>query len=160
VRAVRGGALPLLGWACLIGALFAMNWIWTGDETQIKIYGSAVGIVAFAGLLMVLASREAIRRGPPPKREGARARLIPDVSAGAVGAALGVAAAVFGLAFGHFMIYFGCGLLVLSLGRLAIERRAECATRKRHPSDPRAAQLQDAHRVPQAHPTQEREPRA
>ncbi len=129
---MRGGALPVLAWACIIGLLFAGLWIWTGDPVEVGAYGFAVLLIALCGLALTLADREAIRRGPPPAPApdgGDRPQKIPDLSLGAVGAALGLACAVFGLAFGHFMVYFGCGLLALSLGRLALELRAERDTR-------------------------------
>ncbi len=38
---------------------------------------------------------------------------------------------LFGFAFGHFPIYFGAGLLIAALGRLALEMRAERRARRR-----------------------------
>ena len=122
---MRGGALPLLAWACLIGALMTANAIWTGDTIQIESFAGALAVLLLWALALTASNRDAARRGAPPAGERSRPQRIPDLSTGAVGAALGVAAAVFGLAFGHFLIYFGCGLFALSLGRLALELRAE-----------------------------------
>lgn len=128
---MRGGAWPVLAWACLIGLLFAGDWIWTGETVEVAVYGFAVLMVLTTGVALVLHSREAIRRGPPPHDEGRRLHSVPDFSTGAVGAALAVAFVVFGLAFGHFLIYFGCGLFVLALGRLTIELRAQRHSERR-----------------------------
>ena len=38
-------------------------------------------------------------------------------------AALALASIVFGFTFGSFLIYFGAGLLVIAVGRIAVERR-------------------------------------
>ena len=38
---MRGGALPLLGWGCLLVVLMAINWIWTDDTIQVATFGFA-----------------------------------------------------------------------------------------------------------------------
>ena len=134
---MRGGSIPLLAWALLLLVLFAGNWIYQGDPVQTAQSAAAVGVIALWGLAgIALSGREAVRRGPPrPERE---ARGVPDISFGAAGAGFALATLVFGLVWGHFLVYFGAGLLVLSLGRLALELRAERRTLQSHRSAARA----------------------
>jgi hypothetical protein len=126
---VRGGAIPLLCWATLLAVLLAINWIWTGDAVQVGTFGYAALSIYAGGLLLWLRSRVAIRPGPPSASEDPEA--VPDASLAAVGAALSVACILFGLAWATFLVFFGGGLLVLSLGRLAVELRAERAGLRR-----------------------------
>jgi multisubunit Na+/H+ antiporter MnhC subunit len=127
---VRGGAIPLLAWGMVLLILGAINWIWTGDAIQVGTFGFAVlAVWAGAGLLIVLAGRRALRRGPP--EPDPRPQSVPQGSLGAVLAALSVSSIVFGFVFGTFLIYFGAGLLLISIGRLTIERRSELETRRR-----------------------------
>jgi hypothetical protein len=130
---MRGGAIPLLAWACILGVLFAGNWLWTGDPTQVGEFGFAVALVTLCGGSLALANRSAIRRGPPPPPPPGQTEEISELSYGALGAAVALAAVVFGLAFGHFLIYFGAALFALSVGRIAIELRAARAARERAP---------------------------
>jgi hypothetical protein len=127
---MRGGAIPLLAWGALLAILGAINWIWTGDAIQVGTFAFAVlAVFAGAGLLIALAGRVALRRGTPePSPEP---ETVPQASLGAVLAALAVSSILFGLVFGTFPIYFGAGLLIVSIGRLTIERRAELQTRRR-----------------------------
>jgi hypothetical protein len=129
---MRGGAIPLLAWGCILGVLFAGNWVWTGDPTQVGEFGFAVALVIACGVSLTVANRSAIRRGPPPPPPPGRTEEIPELSYGALGAAIALAAVVFGLAFGHFLIYFGAGLFALSIGRIAIELRSAHAMDRRH----------------------------
>lgn len=132
---MRGGALPVLAWGCILTLLYAANWIWSGKPIEAIVTGFALLLVFVAAALLAAANRQAIRRGAPPD-EPARAEGIPDFSFGALGAAIAVAFVALGLAFGHFLIYFGAGLFVLSLARLAIELRAARATVRRYRLDP------------------------
>ncbi|HLH13757.1 MAG TPA: hypothetical protein VKV16_03130 [Solirubrobacteraceae bacterium] len=130
---MRGGALPVFVWACLIGVLWLLNLIWEGRAMQSGDYGFAVAVIALLAVALVLACRDAIRRGPPPPATGAaKPQRIPDFSFGAVGVAIGIASVVFGLAFGHFLVYFGCGVVVLSVGRLAVELLAARESARRY----------------------------
>ena len=123
---MRGGALPLLAWGALIGALWAINWIWTGDTLQVGTYGFAVGLILAWGALYVLGSRATARRGPP--EPSAEAEAVPQSSLGALLLGCAVVAAGFGLVFGAFLVLMGAGLFVGAvalLGReLVAQRRA------------------------------------
>lgn len=117
---MRGGALPVLAWAGILAALCAGAWVWTGDPMEVGEFGFAVLLILLWAAALTLRDRHAIRRGPPSAVRAAPEEL-PDVSFGAAGAGLGVGAIALGLTFGHFFIYFGAGLLLFSLARLAVE---------------------------------------
>jgi hypothetical protein len=122
---MRGGAIPLLCWATLLAVLLAINWIWTGDAVQVGTFAYAALSIYAGGLLLWLLAGVAIRRGPPAAREEPEA--VPTGSLAAVGAGLSVACILFGLAWASFLTFFGAGVLVLSLGRLAVELRNQRA---------------------------------
>ena len=127
---MRGGAIPLLAWGALLAILGVINWIWTGDAIQVGTFAFAVLAVWLgAALLIALAGRVALRRGT--QEPSAAPETVPQASLGAVVLALSVASILFGFVFGTFPIYFGAGLLIVSIGRLTVERRAELRTRRR-----------------------------
>jgi hypothetical protein len=122
---MRGGAIPMLCWATVLAVLLAINWIWTGDAIQVGTFAYASLSIYATGLLLWLLSRSAIRRGPPVATGDPEA--IPDASLAAVVVALSIACILFGIVWAKFLVFFGAGVLVLSLGRLAVEVRAERA---------------------------------
>lgn len=126
---MRGGAIPLLCWATLLLALFAGNWAWDGQAINAAEAGFAALVIYAWALALWLASRESVRRGPPPR--DARPQALPDASLAAVLAGLSVACIMFGTAWSGFLVDFGVATLVLSLGRLALERRAQRAAQRR-----------------------------
>lgn len=120
---MRGGAIPLICWATLLAVLLAINWIWTGDAIQVGTFAYAALSIYTGALLLWLFSRAAIRPGPPAPPDDPEA--VPDASLATVSVALSIACILFGLAWASFLIFFGAGVLVLSLGRLAVELHAE-----------------------------------
>jgi hypothetical protein len=125
---MRGGSIPLLAWGTLLVILMAINVIWARDAIQAATFGAAVlAIFGGAAAFLALAPRESLRRGAPPHDPAPEA--VPRASAGALLFGLGVASIIFGLVFGTFPIFFGVGLVVGGLGRLAVEFRAQRATR-------------------------------
>lgn len=145
---MRGGALPVFIWSCLLALLLAGNWIWTGDGIQAAEFGLATVLIVASALALTLASRESIRRGPPERPERIRLQTVPDLCLGALLVPVGIAATLFGVAFGHFAIYFGVALLLLAWGRVAIELRAERRTRERMQASP----LADPERIERPQP--------
>ena len=126
---MRGGAIPILAWGTLLLVLCIGNWVWDDKPVNGAAATAAVVIVYAFGIALWLARREAIRRGPPePVTEP---EAVPAASVAAVVIGLSVGCALFGLAWSKFLLYFGVGMLVLSLGRLVIELRSERATRRR-----------------------------
>ncbi len=127
---MRGGAIPLLAWATGLVVLLAINWIWTGDAIQVGTFALAAGIVYVGAGLLTLAYRQAPRRGPPERRRDPEP--IPRYSLAAPAAGLSVACMLFGVVWARFLVFFGAGVLLLSLGRLALELRAQRATAARY----------------------------
>jgi Na+/H+-translocating membrane pyrophosphatase len=125
---MRGGALPLLAWATLLVVLLAINWIWTGDAIQIGTFAFAALAIYAGAALLGQSNREALRPGAPEPRP--EPETVPQASIGAVIAGLSVAAILFGLTFGRFLIFFGAGMLVVALGRLALELRSQRQSRE------------------------------
>jgi hypothetical protein len=78
-------------------------------------------------VLLVTWNREALRTGPPPPED--EPQVVPEASLAAVLVGLSIACIGFGLVWAGFLIYFGAGVLVLSLGRLVLELRSELAAR-------------------------------
>ena len=144
---MRGGALPLLVWSCLLGALMATNVIWTGDAIQAATFGFAllVNVASIVGLA-VFSRQRALRRGAP-EYDG-RPEAAPDISFGAALAAVGFAALVFGLAFGHFFIYLGAGLMVIGVARVGVELRSQRRSLERHRTLQQPSRAVRGERVP------------
>jgi uncharacterized iron-regulated membrane protein len=126
---MRGGAIPLLAWGTLLLVLFIGNWIWDAKPVNAATAAFAAIVIYAFGLLLWLARRESIRRGPPEPR--ADPEEVPGHSLAAVLAGLSVAAVLFGLVWANFLVYFGAAVLLGSLGRLALELRAERQSRRR-----------------------------
>ena len=125
---MRGGAIPVLVWGTLLLVLFIGNWIWDAKAVNAAEAAAAAVIVYAVGVMLWLARRDAIRRGPPaPETE---VDAVPQASLAAVLVAIAIASILFGLAWAKFLVYFGLGLLILSLGRLVIEWRAERMSRR------------------------------
>ena len=56
---------------------------------------------------------------------------VPTASFSAVLVGLSITCMLFGLAWSSFLIFFGGGLLLISLGRMALELRAERESERR-----------------------------
>lgn len=126
---MRGGALPMFAWGSMLLVLYAGNWIWEGRAIQVSTTVFAILVIYLAGLLVWLVRREALHRGPP--EFDPRAEPLPEASTGAMLAGLSIGAMMFGLAWAQFLIFFGAGMLVLSLGRIAVELRSQRHARAR-----------------------------
>jgi membrane protein implicated in regulation of membrane protease activity len=126
---VRGGAIPVLVWGTILAVLAAGNWVWDDKPVNSGAATAAVLIIYGTGLaLWRRGRREAIRPGPP--EPGSAVEPVPQGSLAAVLIGLSIGSILFGLAWAKFVVFFGFGLLVLSLGRLLLEVRAERASRR------------------------------
>jgi hypothetical protein len=130
---MRGGAIPLLAWGTLLLVLAVGNWIWDAKPVNGAAATLAMLIVYAFGVFLWLARRDSIKRGEPEPRVEIEA--IPEDSLAAVVVGLSIACIVFGLTWAKFLVYFGAVTLALSLGRIALELRAERASRQRVLSD-------------------------
>lgn len=120
---MRGGAIPMLAWGTLLLVFLIGNWIWTGDSVQIGLFAMAAGLIYTTAALLVAWNRQALRRGPPPTT--ADPEVVPQASVAAAVLGVGIACIGFGLVWSGFLIYFGAAVVVLSVGRLVLELRAE-----------------------------------
>jgi uncharacterized iron-regulated membrane protein len=124
---MRGGAIPILSWGTILLVLAVGNWVWNDRTVSGLAASGAVAIIYLFGVAVWLARREAIRRGPPEAR--AEPESVPQASLAAVGIGLSAGCALFGLAWAKFLLDFGIALFIVSVGRLALEIRAERASR-------------------------------
>jgi MFS family permease len=133
---VRGGAIVPLIWGGLLTLVLVMNFIWTDDPIQTYQFATAIGMVLALVVLLVSLSRgEALHRGEPELDR--RPRAIPQTSFAAAGAGLAFGMFVFGFTFGSYGSFelgtgflkaptvMGFALLLLAIGRLVVEKRAE-----------------------------------
>lgn len=137
---MRGGAIAPFIWSLLLIVLMVINIIWTaGNLIQAATFSFAILMVWLVGLaLLRLAPREALRKGEPEL--STQPEALPSSSAAAAMAGVGLGAFSFGWVFGGFWIFFGAGILVVCLSRLALERRAQHAAYRRYVRELQAGQ--------------------
>jgi hypothetical protein len=124
---MRGGAIPMFAWGTILLVLAIGNWVWNGKAVGGAAASAAVVIVYLVGVVLWALRREAIRRGPPDARPVLDS--VPQASLAAAGVGVSLGCILFGIAWARFLVYFGIGVLVLSIGRLALEIRAERRSR-------------------------------
>lgn len=124
---MRGGAIPILAWGTILLVLAIGNWVWNGKPIGGAAASAAVAIIYLFGVFLWVSRREAIRRGPPDARP--ELDSVPQASLAAAGIGVSLGCILFGIAWAKFLVDFGIGLLVLSLGRLVLEMRAERRSR-------------------------------
>jgi hypothetical protein len=124
---MRGGAIPILAWGTILLVLAIGNWVWDAKPVNAGVASAAVAIVYLFGVALWLSRREAIRRGPPEAR--ADLDSVPQASVAAAGIGLSLGCILFGIAWAKFLVDFGIGVLVLAIGRLVLEIRAERRSR-------------------------------
>ena len=124
---MRGGAIPLLAWGTILLVLAIGNWVWNAKAVNGAAASAAVAIIYLFGVLLWVSRREAIRRGPPEPRP--ELDSVPQASLAAAGIGVSLGCILFGIAWAKFLVDFGTGLLVLSVGRLVLELRAERRSR-------------------------------
>jgi hypothetical protein len=124
---MRGGAIPVLAWGTILLVLAIGNWVWDAKPVNAGAASAAVAIVYVFGLALWLSRREAVRPGPP--EPGPVLESVPQASLAAAGVGVSLGCILFGIAWARFLVAFGIGLLVLSVGRLVLEVRAERRSR-------------------------------
>jgi hypothetical protein len=102
-------AVPVLAWALLLGALATLLAVWTGDLMEVVLLPGAV--------LVVLSVAVAVGRARDPV-EG----VVPEASASALLAAVGIALLAVGAVAGLWAALIGAGLLVLAIVAAVRER--------------------------------------
>jgi hypothetical protein len=124
---MRGGAIPILAWGTILLVLAIGNWVWDAKPVNAGAASAAVAIVYVFGVALWLSRREAIHRGPPEPRPVLDS--VPQASLAAAGIGVSLGCILFGVAWARFLVAFGIGVLVLSIGRLVLEMRAERRSR-------------------------------
>ncbi len=124
---MKGGAIPLLAWGTILLVLAIGNWVWDAKPVNGAVASAAVAIIYGFGVALWLSRREAIRRGPPEPRS--EPDSMPQASLAAAGVGVSLGCILFGIAWARFLVDFGIGVLVLSVGRLVLEIRAERRSR-------------------------------
>jgi hypothetical protein len=120
---MRGGAIPILSWGTILLVLAIGNWVWDAKPVNGAAASAAVAIIYVFGVALWISRREAIRRGPPEPRPVLDS--VPQASLAAAGIGVSLGCILFGIAWAKFLVDFGIGVLVLSIGRLVLELRAE-----------------------------------
>ncbi len=116
---MRGGSLPLLGWAALNLVLLIGDWVWQGPQLGVALTAFTVLVINAFAFVYWLLRRDAVRRGAPAYRSDPEA--LPRVSVASAGAGVSVGLILFGIVFGKFLVYVGGALLIFTLGRLLRE---------------------------------------
>ena len=102
-------AVPVLVWALLLAGLATLLALWTGDLMTVVLLPSAV--------LVVLGVAVAAGRAREPVE-----RVVPEASASALLAAVGIALLALGAVAGLWAALIGAGLLVLAIVAAVRER--------------------------------------
>ncbi len=110
----RAAAVPLLGYAVLIGVGAAGLWVWSPDHLPAALLGGG------AVLIGVIAAAVALRGGAEPA-----VRPIPDLSFAMVAVAFGLCTMLVGAYLGLYLVLIGGGVLLAGLGGVGRELRAE-----------------------------------
>ena len=132
---MRGGAIPLLVWGTLLLVLFIGNWIWEAKAINAAEAAFAALVIYAVGVILWLARREAVRRGPPEQEREPEA--LPEGSLAAASAGISIGMVMFGMVWARFLVFFGAGILLASLVRIGLECR-EQRTYARQAREPRA----------------------
>jgi hypothetical protein len=132
---VRGGALPLLAWGALLLVLAIGDAVWDQKVVNAaEAFFAVLVMVAAAGAAYALGGRRTLRRGPPEPVNDPEP--LPQGSLGAVLVAISVAMVLFGMAWARFLVLFGIFTLIVALGRVAGEVRAERRALRRVRGEP------------------------
>ncbi len=111
------GAAPLASYALLIGASAAVQFVWSPYRLPASLLGGGAVLIAIIAAVVALRGRGEEDPGGP--------RAIPDSSFSIVAVAFGMCTMLVGVYLGVYLILIGGGVLVLGLGGLIRELRAE-----------------------------------
>jgi hypothetical protein len=116
-----GPAVPLLGYALVIGTAATILAVWSSDPLPPALLGGSAALMAVIAAVVAVYARRAAGLAEGP----AVVRPVPDYSFPIVAVALALCTMLVGAYLGLYLILIGGGILVLGLGGLAREARAE-----------------------------------
>jgi hypothetical protein len=118
---VSSSAVPLACYAALLGITAAVLWVWSPYALPSALLTG--GAVAIAVIALAVAVRDrAEARAPGPE---AAERPVPDYSVSILALAYALPTMLVGVYLGLYLILIGGGVLLLGLGGLIREWRAE-----------------------------------
>jgi hypothetical protein len=122
--------VPLLGYALLIGIAAAVLWAWSPDRLPAALLGGGAALMALVAAAVALGGRD---------RSAPAVQPIPDYSFPVVAIAFALCTMLVGAYLGLYLILVGGGVMLLGLGGLLREARAEreAVRRAREPGDAR-----------------------
>jgi hypothetical protein len=111
-------AVPLLGYAVLIGIAAAGAAVWSPDPLPAVLLGGGAAVIALIAAVVGL-------RGPDDATPGPPILADPDLSLSVVAIAFGLCTLLVGAYLGLYLILIGGAVLLAGLGGLVRELRAE-----------------------------------
>jgi hypothetical protein len=119
---VSSSALPLACYAALLGITAAVLWVWSPYALPAALLTG--GAVAIGVIALAVAVRDRRAEARAPGREAAE-RPVPDYSVSILALAYALPTMLVGAYLGLYLILIGGGVLLLGLGGLTREWRAE-----------------------------------
>jgi len=119
---VSSSALPLACYAALLGITAAVLWVWSPYALPAALLTG--GAVAIGVIALAVAVRDRRAEARAPGREAAE-RPVPDYSVSILALAYALPTMLVGAYLGLYLILIGGGVLLLGLGGLIREWRAE-----------------------------------
>jgi hypothetical protein len=119
---VSSSAVPLACYGLLIGIAAAVLWVWSPYALPSALLTGGAAAIAVISLAVAVRDRRAGAKAPGP---GAAERPVPDYSVSILALAYALPTMLVGAYLGLYLILIGGGVLLLGLGGLIREWRAE-----------------------------------
>jgi hypothetical protein len=119
---VTSSAVPLACYALLIGIAAAVLWVWSPYALPSALLTGGAAAIAVIALAVAVRDRRVGAKAPGP---GAAERPVPDYSVSILALAYALPTMLVGAYLGLYLILIGGGVLLLGLGGLIREWRAE-----------------------------------
>jgi hypothetical protein len=117
---VSSSAVPLACYALLIGIAAAVLWVWSPHALPAALLTSGAGVIAVIALVVAVRDRRAKAKAPATAE-----RPVADYSVSILALAYALPTMLVGAYLGLYLILIGGGVLLLGLGGLIREWRAE-----------------------------------
>jgi hypothetical protein len=119
---VSSSAVPLACYAVLISITAAVLWVWSPYALPSALLTGGAAAIALIALAVAVRDRRAEAKAPGP---GAAERPVPEYSVSILALAYALPTMLVGAYLGLYLILIGGGVLLLGLGGLIREWRAE-----------------------------------